>query len=247
MNHHTRCCTMARASLVLAIALSLAACRSEPVDGDVDTSTETTPAQPVAPAPAEPPAVVSITQTFQCGDRRIEAVYAPDAVLLDLGDRELILPATVAASGARYGDGDPEFWARGLDQAVLTLDGQHYDCAVLEPGTRSPWAEARERGVGFRAVGSEPGWHVEVGMGEAPTMRIVLDYGERELDVERSEPFAGADGASGFRGEVDGEALELSIRREDCADPMSGEAFEASATLDYQGQAYQACGRFLQE
>lgn len=235
----------------LAIALGLTGCQREEPDEASRTPDARAPAAQAppepAPAPQEPPVVADVRQTYQCGELRVEARFAPDGVLLDIGGRQLSLAQTVSASGARYGDGDPEFWTRGTGEARLTLHGETFDCTVLQPEVRSPWSEARDREVGFRAAGSEPGWQVEVDMGEAPEMRVVLDYGERELTIARSEPFTGEDGVSGFRGELDGEPVELAIRREDCADPMSGEQFDARATLDYQGGRYEACGRYLWE
>jgi len=232
----------------VALAVFVAGCQRESPD-DIPRAPAALPAPAVAPdpvlEPGEPAVVADIRQSYQCNDMRIEAHFSPDGVMLDVGGRELHLPQTISASGARYGDGDPEFWTRGAREARLTLNGQVFDCTVLPPEVRSPWSEARDRDVGFRAAGSEPGWHVEVDMGEAPEMRVVLDYGERELRVERSQPFTGDNGVTGYRGEVDGEPVELRIRREDCVDPMSGEAFDASAALDYAGTTYEACGRFL--
>lgn len=232
----------------LLLATALAGCQREaPEEAVRDDAAPAAPEAVQVPeaGPGEPPLVADIRQTFQCGELRVEARFAPDGVLLDIGGRELHLPQTVSASGARYGEGDPEFWSHGASEARLTLNGETFDCLALDDAARSPWSEARERDIGFRAAGSEPGWLVEVDLGESPAMRVVLDYGERELRVASTEAFTGGEGVSGFRGEVDGKPVELTIRREDCADPMSGEAFDASATLDYQGRSYQACGRFL--
>jgi putative lipoprotein len=236
------------AAPAIVLAIVLAGCQREaPEDAERAPRPQPAPDAMTAPEaePGPPPVVADIRQTYQCGEQRVEARFAPDGVLLDIGGRQLQLPQTISASGARYGEGDPEFWTHGLIEARLTLNGETFDCTALDGEVRSPWSEARERDVGFRAVGSEPGWHVEVDLGEAPEMRLVLDYGERELTIPRTEPFSDGDGTNGFRGEVDGEAVELAIRREDCTDPMSGEAFDARATLDYQGRNYEACGRYL--
>lgn len=233
----------------VALAFGLAGCQREAPEETSRAPAGQAPGPDVSrdlePELQEPPVVAEIRQTYQCGEQRIQARFGPDGVMLDIDGRALHLPQTISASGARYGEGDPEFWTRGVTEAQLNLNGETFDCTALDEGARSPWSEARERDVGFRAAGSEPGWLVEVDLGEAPQMRLVLDYGERELTVARSEPFTGEDGVGGFRGEVDGEPVVLTIQREECADPMSGEAFEARATLDYQGQSYQACGRYL--
>lgn len=105
-----------------------------------------------------------------------------------------------------------------------------------------PWEEARGRGVAFRAVGNEPGWFVEVDRGEAPAMRLALDYGERRLALERVTVLPGG---VGYRGAVDGQTAELRLVYQECRDVMSGEAFPVTATLQLGAQRYQGCGRFL--
>lgn len=111
----------------------------------------------------------------------------------------------------------------------------------------SPWDAARARGVGFRAVGNEPGWNVEVDKGAAPPMRVVLDYGQRQVQVAHTQPFSDqASGTVGFRGNADdGTRVELTIHRGQCQDDMSGESFDASAELAVGAQHYKGCGRFL--
>ncbi|HET7359330.1 MAG TPA: hypothetical protein VFJ04_04215, partial [Rhodanobacteraceae bacterium] len=110
----------------------------------------------------------------------------------------------------------------------------------------SPWDDARARGVGFRAVGNEPGWTVEVDKGAAPPLRAVLDYGQRQVQVAHTQPFTDpATGVVGFRGNsADGTRVELTIQRGQCED-ASGASFDASADLAVGGQHYKGCGRFL--
>ena len=105
----------------------------------------------------------------------------------------------------------------------------------------SPWEDARSRGIGFRGIGTEPGWLVEVGRGESPALRAELDYGERKIDVARTEALAG-----GFRGKTaDGIAVSLKIVKETCSDGMSDVIYPASMTLTVADQTYHGCVRFL--
>ncbi|MFC3551737.1 YbaY family lipoprotein [Lysobacter cavernae] len=185
---------------------------------------------------------------WQCGEVRIGAALnnmtdsGTDRVTLSLSGRRLQLPHAVAASGARYADAaGNEFWTKG-DSGTLTLAGEaKRDCKQTD--TPSPWDEARKRGVGFRAVGSEPGWYVEVGMGEAPALHAQLDYGARKIDIVRAQPLKGGSGFSGKT--ANGTAIELRIERKPCSDAMSGERFDASAELKAGGQSYRGCGAFL--
>lgn len=112
------------------------------------------------------------------------------------------------------------------------------------PVTGPPWDEARARGVVFRAVGNEPGWYVEVDGGDAPAMRLFLDYGERPIAFERTTIMPDPLGFRGVRGEV---AAELRLYPERCADGMSGEEFAVRAELIVNGAEYRGCGQFLQQ
>lgn len=185
------------------------------------------------------------TSHWQCSDLRVTSAYDPDgeSVTLSMSGRNLKLPIATSASGARYADTQGnEFWTKGRG-GTLTLAGeQQREC--MQSDQASPWHEAAARGVVFRAVGGEPGWFVEVGPGEAPTLRATLDYGERMIEVANAARLDGA--APGYRGSTaDGVAVVLTIRRERCADGMSGEGFEASAKLSVGDAIYQGCGAFL--
>lgn len=113
------------------------------------------------------------------------------------------------------------------------------------PAASSPWEDAKARGIVFRGVGNEPGWFVEVGQGNAPTLRATLDYGERKLEVTGATPLSSTYGYGGNA--ADGTLVVLRIKRESCSDGMSDARYPASADLKVGEQAYRGCGRFLQE
>lgn len=114
---------------------------------------------------------------------------------------------------------------------------------AVNAGAATVWDMASRRGVGFRALGQEPGWLVEVDRGTTPAMRVVLDHGQRELLVEHSEELPDGGGFAGATAK--GEAVVLRITRVACQDTMSGEAFEATALLHVEGMVLGGCGRFL--
>lgn len=108
----------------------------------------------------------------------------------------------------------------------------------------SPWDAAAARGVGFRAVGNEPGWFMEVDRGPNPTLRATLDYGERIVEVASAEVLDGD--PPGYEGTAaDGARIEVHVRRESCSDGMSDRSYEASVTLQVGETTYRGCGRFL--
>lgn len=109
----------------------------------------------------------------------------------------------------------------------------------------SPWDEAKARGIGFRGIGNEPGWLVEVGAGETPVLHAELDYGERKVEVARMQSLSGILGYVGKT--ADGTEVKLHLQREDCSDGMSDNTYPVSARLMIGGKTYGGCGRFLQE
>lgn len=94
----------------------------------------------------------------------------------------------------------------------------------------------------LRAMGTEPGWHAEVGSGAQPRISLQLDYGERKLEVakagfnEEDNRYAGtAD---------DGTPVTLSYRREQCGDGMSDRDYPASVSLQVGDKQYFGCAEF---
>ncbi|WP_280530756.1 MliC family protein [Vulcaniibacterium tengchongense] len=224
--------------VAFACAAALAGCRTERDGG----TARPVPAPPAAAASARagasPPAAPA--SHWRCGEQRVRAEFdnAARRVALSLPGRALALPQAPAASGARYADGrGNEFWTKG-EHGTLALAGETARECRREP---TPREAAAARGVGFRAGGNEPGWYVEVGHGEAPALRAVLDYGERRLDLPHTA--AAADGLAGTA--ADGTPVRLRIERTPCTDAMNGQRFPARAELRVGDRTYHGCGAFL--
>ena len=189
--------------------------------------------------PAAPPTVP--VAHWECGELGLMSRYDNRAgtVTLAFNGARRILPIARSASGARYADAQGnEFWTKGAT-GHLTLAGEPVrDC--VEASQPSPWNVAAERGVVFRAVGSEPGWSVEVA-GTPPVLDAQLDYGEHRLSAPVSPV------QDGFETVHEGKPLRLRAERRACHDSMSGQAFEATVTLDALGLSYRGCGAWLQD
>lgn len=231
-------------SCLLALPLLLAAgCRPAPTP---EPPAAAPPATPSAPAAATtPPLPDTASARFRCGDMLVSARFDNTAgqVTLSTGLRQVQLPQAMAASGARFADvTGNEFWNKG-DEATLTLDGAASTCRSTEEV--SPWDEARERGVRFRGLGTEPFWSLEVDGGEPPSISLALEMGERTLVVAEAGPLASGEGFSGQAD--DGSQVALRIVRGDCSDGMSDQVYPASVELGVGDQVYRGCGAFLQE
>jgi len=164
----------------------------------------------------------------------------PDSTALD----ERADTAAPADAGSTAGPG-------GVDSATSdTVADMPRDTASPEPadtffeGSEQVWLEARARGVTFRAVGQEPGWLLELNQND--TMRVVVDYGARELTFALPEPAVDSTTwVTTYRARSDGHTVRVDIRDEPCADVMSGERFGATVQLVLDGVRYDGCGRAL--
>jgi putative lipoprotein len=104
----------------------------------------------------------------------------------------------------------------------------------------APWADAARRGVTFRALGNEPSWNLEI----APErLTMITELGARRTELPYGEP--AADGERTTYRAAGAVELVAVIERRPCNDTMSGEAFEAAATVTFDGTIYYGCGRFL--
>ncbi|WP_026144941.1 hypothetical protein [Pseudomonas asplenii] len=93
---------------------------------------------------------------------------------------------------------------------------------------------------GFRATGNEPGWIVEVGMGETPPLHVEMNYGQQKTEVTRSESTP-----DGFFGNAaDGTEVQVLIDRSTCTDDMSGRKFETTVLLKVGDRDYHGCGQW---
>ena len=111
--------------------------------------------------------------------------------------------------------------------------------APAPPATATPLG-TESKDTGFRATGNEPGWMAQVTAGASPSLHAEIDYGERKFDISPvSEQVDGWSGKS-----ADGTAILLKFERRACQDSMSGQAFEAAATLTVGDRSYQGCGNF---
>ncbi|MDB6163241.1 MAG: hypothetical protein JWL98_673 [Xanthomonadaceae bacterium] len=238
--------------------LSMASCTPASAPAPQQASTTKAPASVPSAKQTVPPATATAAapdstntdasratpaiEHWQCDQLLVDVTAKGDGVRLDFSGRSLMLAHAESLVGSRYTDGHGNEFTRTGSGAKLIITGEgSHDCT---PGTQaSPWNEAKARNVVFRAVGSEPGWWVEVTRGRAPTLRAMLDYGDRTIEA------AGLNTTTeGFTGETrEHVAFSLLIQRTACRDGMSGEAFEATARLAIGGQNYRGCGAFLDD
>ena len=158
------------------------------------------------------------------------------------GKPYLVLGQIRSASGARYMGEGVLLWNKG-DEALLDVDGTQFSGCVLNRRS-SIWEHAKLSGVDFRAIGNEPGWHLEIR--NEDSIRFVYDYGQKE--IKTSAPNLEVDNENRraiYSVETEADKLEVTIVGEPCSDTMSGEGFESRVTVILDNRTYHGCGRAL--
>lgn len=182
------------------------------------------------------------TFVYQCaGDFEFTAQAAGDSLWLFLPRRTVELRRTAAGSGTRYTDGDTTFWSKGGKGWFTGLEGEYEECQ--NDRSKAIWEHAKLGGVDYRAVGTEPGWHVEI---RPESIVYVGDYGNVQYTFARPEPQVYQEERTTFyETAADGVTFNIRIRARECRDTMSGEEFATEATIWVNGREYRGCGKAL--
>lgn len=183
---------------------------------------------------------MATTLVYECAGAEFITRLGPGEMALWFEDRYLVLSQVRSASGTRYQEGEVQFWSKG-EEAMLEIDGVRYsDCHLNH--ARAPWEDARRRGVEFRAVGNEPGWHLEV-RGEQ-NLLFVGDYGSKRLLFEKLDT-SEVEGMLHYRAEQSGNSIHVIVSETFCTDTMKGEEFPYTVVVQLNGEQHTGCGRAL--
>jgi len=134
------------------------------------------------------------------------------------------------------------FWSKG-DEALLEMgEERHSNC--INNRAKAIWEDAKLRGVDFRALGNEPGWHLEISGSEK--IVFVGDYGNTVYSVVTLQPLIDQHARTTTYKVQDAlRDLTVLIEGRPCNDSMSGEPFESSVTVILDRKKYRRCGKAL--
>jgi len=197
-------------------------------------------------AATEPEPVAAVRQlnwAWDCEDGRylVSSLTEDDGLDLFLDNKKRSLELTRSASGNRFEGDGVLFWSKGREATLEVGDERTY-CRVND--YLSPWVDAELRGADFRAVGNEPGWHLELFTG-APSL-LVTDYGERRLRFDAAGPEdLDAGPGSLYTGQAEGLDIRVELTPGPCADSMADMEYETTVTVDVGGQRLRGCGNPL--
>lgn len=235
---------VSRLAALLGAAVVVAACQRE---GGEPSPPRAAPVESQLPAPQSdgPPEGALRAYVWECDDGqtlRVRNLYRENAVSIKLHEGARKLPLVASASGAKYADATLAFWSKGGTATLERTGSPAINCT--EARAKSLLADARLRGVIYRAQGNEPGWLVEVGPGSS--LLYLANYGEVRHEFD---PVVKSDDGAGrltFTGEHGGQLIEVTLEREPCADDMSGAEFDHRAVVNFAGQELRGCGTAVQ-
>ncbi|KAA9131392.1 DUF885 family protein [Marinihelvus fidelis] len=158
----------------------------------------------------------------------------------------LILPAASyelerarSASGARYEAEGVEFWNKGRE-ATLTMRGVSTRCVVDPQATL--WEDARLRGVTMRAQGNEPPWTLELFEDRPAVLTTGYESTEHRFNASSPEDVGGFER---YRGEVDGQPVEVRVGDGPCADTMADIEYQLRVEVELGNALLKGCGNSL--
>lgn len=180
---------------------------------------------------------------YVCGDSlQFTAHVTRDSSWLFLPDTALKVTPRRSASGVRFASGPYFYWSKG-DSALLQLPDQALRSCWTIPQEKS-WQAAKIRGVDFRALGQEPGWHLEITDGKQ--FKYVGNYGQDTVETRVPEPQVDEQqGQKVYQAKTEAHTLTVEISDEPCSDVMSGFEFPLTVTVSVDGETYWGCGRNL--
>jgi membrane-bound inhibitor of C-type lysozyme len=179
---------------------------------------------------------------FDCApDYRFTVQVDSSSAWLYLPADTVVLEQTVSASGVKYENDQYLLWNKGDSALLETGEATYTDCALNH--SESIWQAAALRGTDFRAVGNEPGWHLELEYGAQ--LLLVTDYGRESYSFLTPEIHKPARYPVTYELEAGGNQLQIFISDEQCTDTMSGEKFPFSVRVEFNDQILIGCGRAL--
>ena len=178
---------------------------------------------------------------YECDQLLALVVVNANTAMIHVNGTDLQLQQAPAASGARYTNERAEFWSKG-DEATITLDGETFTNCRNKP-EQLPWAEAKARGIDFRATGNEPGWLLE--LDADLQIEFVGDYGNYRVITPVPVPDLDSAQRSSYHAVTESHDLLLTIETKPCQDSMSGMQFSQEVRILLDGRAYNGCGKSL--
>ncbi|WP_428354319.1 MliC family protein [Methyloprofundus sp.] len=161
---------------------------------------------------------------------------------LFLREGTLGLPKISSASGTKYSDGQNIFWSKG-NTAMLETGTAVYKNCINNPG-KAIWEHAKLKGADFRAVGNEPGWHLEI-MHDKKLI-FTRNYGGISHTFSTTQQTTDqATRTTVYTAQEKEHTLSVTILGISCQDTMSDDTYESTVTIVLNEKSFKGCGKSL--
>jgi len=183
------------------------------------------------------------TYVFECPNKeRFTVRFENNNALLFLPMGFVTIPRVQSVSGAKYSDGKTTVWHRG-EQAIVNLGGKPMGNCINN-SKEVAWERARLDGVNLRAVGNNPGWYLEITNDKS--IVFVKDNNKKRYEFPFAPPTVnGATAKTKYETRKDDQQLIVVTTGQECRDLASGQVYERTVTLKFDGKSYSGCGRVL--
>lgn len=183
------------------------------------------------------------TYVYECGEGYDFPVSIEgEKAWLFLPDQTVCLLRVSSDTGAKFSNGTISYWIKG-NEAFFELENETYR-GCKSNRAKALWEDAKLRGVDFRAVGNEPGWHIEITKDDK--VLFVNNYGENRYEFATPPPLADQPSrVTRYEIKEDGHEMIIVLKGEPCLDTMSGESFDVTVTVTFDGRVFSGCGRVL--
>ena len=183
------------------------------------------------------------TFVFECDEGfRFTARTMENTVWLFLPKHAIQLPRVRSGFGTKYASGKVSFWNQGEVAVLKTETGSHRNC--VNNDTEAVWEHAKLEGVDFRATGNEPGWHMEITLGDE--IVLVTDYGKSEYRFKTPEPDIDPTARkTTYRAEDRQHRLVVELEGKPCQNSMIDQSFEITVSVKLDERQLHGCGKAL--
>lgn len=181
---------------------------------------------------------------YECPDNYSFTVGIQDNIArIYFPDRTLELPHAFSFTGAKFSARQATLWIKDA-QARLEIETVMHDECINNPG-RASWESAKLNGVGFRALGNQSSWILEILQGNTV---IFADYNyqiKKYIFTNADTEIDKAAGKSIYKANNDEHRISIILTGKPCQNIISGESFDFSVKVILDNKSYTGCGRSL--
>jgi len=183
------------------------------------------------------------TFVFECDDGfHFTARTAENTVWLFLPGQAVQLPRVRSESGTRYASSELSFWSQGEAALLKTKSGSNRNCQ--SNAAQAVWEHAKLDGVDFRATGNEPGWDMEITLGDE--IVLVTDYGQSSYRFKTPEPDMDQTARKTTYTAHEGQQrLIVELEGKPCLDSLRDQSFEITVAVKLDERQFHGCGKAL--